>query len=113
MAIPKLEECRLGMRATGWNLIVVPEEVEQQLPSGLWKPDSVTDKEKIVQQRGRVVSVGPAAFTAADYAGEEPTEGDAVIFSKLAGFTIQLADGKMARVIQDRDVAVILDEEAA
>jgi co-chaperonin GroES (HSP10) len=112
MAIPKLEECRLGMRATGWNLIVVPEPVDEKR-GAIFIPDSVKDKEEIVQQRGRVVSIGPAAFTAADYAGEEPVEGDAVIFAKLAGFKIQLADGKLARVIQDRDVAVILDEEAA
>jgi co-chaperonin GroES (HSP10) len=112
MAIPKLEDCRLGMRATGWNLIVVPEPAEEK-KGAIFIPDSVKDKEEIVQQRGRVVSIGPAAFTAADYAGEQPVMGDAVIFAKLAGFKIQIADGKMARVIQDRDVAVILDEEAA
>lgn len=110
MAIPKLEDCNLGMRATGWNVIVVPEPAEDKVGT-IWKPESVKDKEEIVQQRGRVVSVGPAAFTAADYAGEEPTEGDAVIFAKLAGFRVKLADGKDARVLQDRDIAVILDEE--
>lgn len=110
MAIPKLEDCRLGMKATGWNVIVVPEPAEEK-KGAIFIPDSVKDKEEIVQQRGRIVSVGPAAFTAADYAGEEPGEGDAVIFARLAGFRVKLADGKDARVIQDRDVAVILDEE--
>lgn len=110
MAIPKLEDCTLGMRATGWNLIVVPEPVDEK--AGLiWKPDSVKDKEAIVQQRARLVSVGPAAFDAADYRGQEPKAGDAVLIAKLSGFRVQLADGKEARVITDKDVAAILEVE--
>lgn len=100
------------MKATGWNVIVVPEPAEEK-KGAIFIPDSVKDKEEIVQQRGRIVSVGPAAFTAADYGGEEPSVGDAVIFAKLAGFRVKLADGQDARVCQDRDIAVILDEEAA
>ncbi len=112
MAIPKLEDCKLGMRASGWNCIVVPEPIEEKTAGGIFIPDMVKSKEEIVQQRARIVSIGPAAFDQADYKGQQPKVGDACLIAKLAGFATNLADGKLARVIQDKDVAVILEEDA-
>lgn len=113
MALPKLEDCLpLGVRATGWNIIVIPEVVEERRGS-IIIPDSARDKDRIVKQVGRIVSVGPAAFDLANYKGLEPKEGDAVVYAKLAGFEMELPNGMKGRFLTDKDLIAILEEEGA
>lgn len=110
--IPTLEECLpLGVRATGWNIIVIPEPVDERQGS-IIIPDSARDKERIVKQYGRIVSIGPAAFDLANYKGHEPQEGDIVIYSKLAGFELDLPNGMRARFLVDKDLIAIVEEAA-
>jgi len=110
VAIPKLEDCKAGVRASGFNLIVAVEPVDEK-KGMVYIPDSVREKETLVQTRGRVVSISPVAFDFANFNGQEPKLGDAVIFAKLAGIRTTLADGKEARIIADKDVAAIIEEE--
>jgi len=109
--IPPLNDCKPGIRATGFTLIVAVEIVDEK-KGQIFIPDTVKAKEQIVQQRGRIISMSPAAFDFADFGDDAPKVGDAIIFSKLAGFRTEGADGKELRVIQDRDVAAIIEEDA-
>lgn len=109
MAIPLLSECNVGLQASGFNLIVAVEPADEKKGS-IYVPDSVRDKENLVQTRGRIVSISPAAFDFADFKGQAPTLGQAIIFAKLAGIRTTLADGKEARIIADKDVAAIIEE---
>lgn len=109
--IPKVEDCRAGMTMTGWNVLVIPEVVEEKVGS-IFIPAAARDKEEVVQQRGRILSLGPASFDHADYKGQEPKVGAAILFAKLAGFRIEGADGQSYRVIQDKDIVGILEEAA-
>lgn len=109
--IPSLEDCKPGVQMTGWRVLVAPETVEEK-KGAIFIPDSVRDKEEVVQQRGRIVSIGPAAFDHADYQGREPRVGDAIIFAKLAGFKMEMADGKSYRCIDDKDVVGLIEEAA-
>ncbi len=111
--IPSLEECRPGMRATGFCLLVAVEPVEEQSKGGIFIPDTVRSKEEQVQTRGRIISMSPAAFDFANFPPDAvPRVGDAIVFAKLSGIRVKGADGMELRLIQDRDVCAILEEEA-
>ncbi len=109
--IPTLEECRPGMRATGFCLLIAVEPVEEVTKGGIILTSSTTDKESQIQTRGRIISMSPAAFDFANFPEDAvPKVGDAVVFSKLAGVRLKGADGKELRIIQDRDVCAIIEE---
>lgn len=111
--IPKLEDCKPGLAPTGFNVLVAVQPTEQQTPGGLWKPDSVTSKEQLVEVRGRIIAMSPAAFDFATWPeGTRPEIGNAVQFAKLAGTMTKGADGREYRLLLDKDVAAIVDEEA-
>lgn len=114
VAIPKLTDCNPGMRATGFAMIVAVAPVEEVTKGGIILAASTKDKEQLVEVRGRVVSMSPACFDFASFPqGSTPNVGDAVQFAKLAGVMTKGLDGREYRVVQDRDILAILDEEAA
>lgn len=108
-AIPRLEDCKPGMKATGFTVIVAPVEALEKIGS-IHIPVSAKDKNEIVEQRGRIVSVGPVAFDFADFKGSEPRIGHAVIYAKLAGFQTEGSDGRKYRILNDRDICAVLEE---
>jgi co-chaperonin GroES (HSP10) len=110
VAIPALNDCKPGIRATGFNLVVAVEPADEK-KGNILVPDSVREKETLVQTRGRIVSISPVAFDFANFDGDAPKLGDAVIFAKLAGIRTTLADGKEGRIIADKDVAAIIEED--
>jgi co-chaperonin GroES (HSP10) len=106
-----LDECKPGLRATGFALIVAVEPVSDKIGS-IHMPDSFRDKEKLVGVKGRIVSISPAAFDHADFRGEAPGPGDVVQFARLAGVMTTGADGRDYRILQDKDVLAIVEEAA-
>jgi chaperonin GroES len=113
-AIPSLSECNPGVKAVGFRVIVAVEPVQEKTAGGIFLPTDTRDKEKLVQVRGRVVSIGSVAFDFARFPeGTAPAPGDAVMFSKLAGYMFDGADGKEYRLIHDQDVSAIIEEQAA
>jgi len=111
--IPKLEDCRPGLTPTGFNVLVAVEPAQQQTTGGLWKPDTVVAKEQLVEVRGRIVAMSPAAFDFANWPdGTRPEVGNAVQFAKLGGIMTKGADGKEYRLMADKDIAAIVDEAA-
>lgn len=110
-AIPTTDECKPGIRATGFSVFVATEAVDDVTKGGIIIPDSARDKDIIVQTRGRIVSTGPVAFDFADFPdGTKPKTGDAIAFAKLAGVRFQGTDGRDYRAINDRDVFGIIEE---
>lgn len=73
-------------------------------------PDVVKERTLMVEQRAVVVAVGPACWP------DEPPRaqpGDKVLISKMSGYMAKgTADGKIYRIINDRDIfAGIVAEE--
>lgn len=114
MALPTLDECKPGIRATGFSVFVAVEPVSEKTGGGIFLPDKERDKQIMVQTRGRIVSVGPVAFDFADFPeGTTPIAGQAITFAKLAGIRFSGEDGKEYRAINDRDVFGIIEEATA
>lgn len=111
-AIPDLAECKPGLRATGFNLIVAVAPIAEQSKGGIFIPDSVRDKEKLTGVQGRVVSISPGAFDHGDFGDAVPEVGNVVQFARLAGIMTTGIDGREYRILQDKDVIAIVEEAA-
>jgi co-chaperonin GroES (HSP10) len=109
--IPALSDCAPGLRPTGFNIIVAMAPPEAQTRSGLHLPDSIVEKAKLTEVRGRLVAMSPACFDFADFAGVAPKQGDVIQFAKLAGVLVTGSDGRDYRVMQDKDVVAIVEEQ--
>lgn len=111
--IPALVDCKPGLRATGFAMVVAVAPVAETSKGGIFIPDSVRDKEKLTEVKGRIVSMSPACFDFASFPeGSTPVVGDAIQFAKLAGIMTTGADGREYRLLQDRDVLAIVEEVA-
>lgn len=112
--IPELRDCKPGIRATGFTVFVAVEPIEEKSKGGVFIPDSVREKDVMVQTRGRIASIGPVAFDFANFPeGSAPAVGDAITFAKLAGVRFKGDDGLDYRAINDRDVFGIIEEQVA
>lgn len=111
-SIPDLADCRPGLRATGFALIVAVAPVAEQSKGGIFIPDSAREKEKLTGVQGRIVSMSPACFDHGQFGDAVPGVGSVVQFAKLAGVMTTGADGREYRIIQDKDVMAIVEETA-
>lgn len=110
--IPQLEDCRPGLKAAGYNIIVAMEPVDEKR-GALFMPQSVTDKEQMVHTRARILSVGAVAFGYDRFPdGTMPGPGDAVLIGKMAGVVVKGLDDKPYRICTDKDIAAFIEEEA-
>jgi co-chaperonin GroES (HSP10) len=111
--IPALDDCKPGLRASGFSIIVAMEPIPG-VASGIHLPDEVIEKRRLLQVRGRLVDMSPVAFDFAQFPDDAlPKIGDAVMIAKLAGTMITGNDGREYRVCLDKDLVAIVDEEEA
>lgn len=90
-----------GLAPLGRAILV--EHYEPERKTGVIEiPDIVKERTLMVEQRAIVVEVGPACWP------DEPPRaapGDRVLISKMAGYMAKgPADGKVYRLINDRDI---------
>jgi co-chaperonin GroES (HSP10) len=107
--IPPLEHYAPGLRPTGFNVLVGLPDKEAKIGS-IFIPEHSADKEAMVQVRGRIVAISPAAFDFADFGANVPVAGDAIVFAKLAGVKVEGSDGREYRLLLDKDVSAVIEE---
>lgn len=102
-----------GIAPTEFNVLIMPEVVEERTAGGIIKPQDVREREQAAAIKGRIVAASPLAFTYEDWPdpSARPKVGDRVLIAKYAGLTVEGADGKQYRVLKDKDVAALLIEE--
>ncbi len=107
------------------RVVVLPDEVEEKTPGGIFIPDNA--KEKPV--RGKVLAIGPGRYSA-NYAPTEPRPvedvvlyddhripmtvkpGDDVYFNKYSGSELKDGwDGMKVKVMRESDILAIVSEE--
>ena len=117
--IPKIEECRPGLRPTEYNVIVAPARVAKTLGASgvLQAPDEYVETAEMAMQVGRIVSMSPLAFNYdawKDNEDQRPKVGDIIWYARYAGALIESAfDGQMYRMIKDKDVAAVIEQPDA
>ena len=91
-----------GLVPLGRAVLVQPYEPEIK-KSMIALPDTVSERTMMVESRAIVVAIGPAAWSDENEARAKP--GDKVFITKYAGYMAKgPADGKMYRVVNDRDL---------
>lgn len=112
--IPKLEDCKPGLRPMGYNVLVAVDVVEEKTAGGIILPGKHTERESSASEKGRIVAVSQMAFTGGDWVGvnDLPKAGDLVRFQRYAGGgePVELADGNKYRIIADADLKGVYDE---
>lgn len=98
-----------GLKPLGRAVLVKPYNAT---PTGgmIVMPESVQERDSLVEQRAIVVDVGPHAWN------DEPTPraapGDKVLISRFAGYlTRGTADDQLYRIINDRDIFAAIGVE--
>lgn len=90
-----------GLKPLGRAVLVEYFEPERR-QSAIVIPDSVQDRANQVEQRARVIEVGPACWP------DEPQRaapGDYVLISRMAGYATKgPQDGRPYRLVNDRDI---------
>lgn len=109
--VPKLEDCRPGLRPIEYNVIVAPAAMKEKLGS-VFIPDEAREMRELGMQVGRIVSVSPIAFNYDHWPqGEEPPKAGALVwFARYAGGEFEGLDGKRYRIVKDKDIGAVIDE---
>lgn len=110
--IPPVSAFKPGIRASGFNILVGLPFKETVTEGGIILPDTVSDRDRLGEVRGRIVSMSPACFDFAAFPeSEKPKVGDAIIFARHSGIVTEGEDGKEMRLILDKDVCGVIEEE--
>lgn len=116
--ILKLGNCQpnaSGIRPTEFKVIVLPADLGDKFKiagkvSSLVMPEQVKERDQFAQMEGTLIAVSPIAFTYDDWkTGEPPKVGDRVLFAKYAGTKVTGKNGVEYRLINDKDIAAVLD----
>lgn len=110
---PKLEtvENPFGLYPTEFKVLILPDAVEEKTSGGILIPETTKERREHAQVLGRIVAQSPAAFSYHDWgkAARIPEVGDRVYYAKYAGDFVKGKDGKQYRVVNDRDISLIVD----
>lgn len=103
-----------GIRPMQFKLVVEVESVEKITNGGVIIPENTQDRRQFEITRGRIVAIGPAAFTDGNQypeGTERPQLGDRIWFDKHAGTQIKSKRDHtiLFRIIEDTDVTGIVD----
>lgn len=97
-----------GVAPLGRAVLVEYYEPERK-GSLIYVPETVRKGEVLIEQRAVVVEIGPACWP------DEPPRaqvGDRVMIARLSGYAMTgPADGKLYRIVNDRDIFARIDHE--
>ena len=102
-----------GIRPTEYKVLVLPKLTDEKSKGGIILPDESKDRNQFAQMEGELVAVSPLAFTYAsadEWNGtDKPKPGDRVLFAKYAGALVKGKDGVDYRLVNDKDLAAVLE----
>ena len=101
-----------GIYPTEFKVLVLPSDIGEKFKgTSLLRPDTTKDRDEFAQMEGLLVAASPAAFSYAEWPeeGSKPLPGQKVLFARYAGVMVEGRDGVKYRIINDKDVAAVLD----
>jgi co-chaperonin GroES (HSP10) len=99
-----------GLRPIEFKVLVKPDKVEKSR-GRIVIPERVQDKELRENCEGTLIAVGGIAFTEPDIGEPRPQLGDRVVFAPGYGRFRKGADDEYYILMNDKDIAGILDAE--
>ena len=97
-----------GIKPCGNRIVVYPIPKERKTASGIVIPDEFANREDLAQIEAVVVDIGGTCW-----ANDEPwcKVGDIVLIAKYSGYVRKGKDMRDYRVINDKDVVAIIEDE--
>lgn len=104
-----------GLRPVEFKVLIKPDPVEERTEGGIIMPEQTKDMQQMAQVKGTLVAYGGAAF-GKPFTDDERVllvPGARVYYDKYAGTTLIGADGADYIITQDKNVASLVENEAA
>ena len=102
-----------GILPVEYNVVVLPDAIEEKTKGGLHMPDSIKERDKFAQMKATVVAISALAFTRTPdgdaWAGPCPVVGGRVLLAQYSGVNVTGDDGVDYRVVKDGDIVAILE----
>jgi co-chaperonin GroES (HSP10) len=99
-----------GIIPTEYKILVLPDDVPERTAGGILVPIWARDQRQGACQTGVVVDMADEAFSFVEgCTTRSPRIGERVAYTKYAGMTIVGRDEKTYKLMNDKDVAAILD----
>lgn len=100
-----------GINPCEFNVLVLPDPVEQKTKGGLILSDETMDRHKHAGTFGTLVALAPLAFNADIWPENKPRPepGTRVLVAKHAGTFCVAPDGVEYRVVKDRDIVAVME----
>lgn len=108
-ALPKVEETSPGMKPLEFNCLVLPRVVQTKRASGIYVPENAAERENEGGDEGLLVAISPLAFNELDFPNPDaiPKVGEHVMFARYAGKSFVGADGRVYRMMKDKEIVGI------
>lgn len=103
-----------GIKPCEFNVLVRQDNVDPVTKMGLHMPEEHLERLKHGQTRGVIVAVSPLAFNEDVWPEgvEKPKPGQKIAFAKHAGTFVTGNDEEEYRVIKDKDVVALIEDQA-
>jgi chaperonin GroES len=108
---------RSGGRPVCDTVLVLVDEAVTKTAGGIFTTDATQEQVSLSSCTGVIVAIGPQAFAydsdrLVKWEGERPAVGQRVWFQRYAGQEHYGLDGRLYRIMQDRTIGMVEDEEA-
>lgn len=112
--VPKLDDCNPGIRPIEYNVIVVPAPATEDAGKigSIFIPDEAKETLDLAMQVGRIISQSPLAYSYDKWPDDDlkPKPGQLVWYARYGGKEFEGADGKMYRILKDKDIGAVIEE---
>ena len=99
-----------GIACTEYKVLVLPDDVPERTAGGILVPVWARDQRQGAAQTGIVIDMSPEAFSFLEsQAVRVPKIGERVAYTKYAGMTVRGADKRSYKIMNDKDIAAVLD----
>jgi co-chaperonin GroES (HSP10) len=98
-----------GIVPTEYKILVLPDDVPERSAGGIVIPPWCRDQRQGACQTGVVIAVADEAFSFVEGEARTPKVGDRIAYTKYAGMTVPGRDKKVYKLMNDKDVAGILE----
>lgn len=111
-SIPSQNECHPGQRPIEYNVIIALSEMPEKIGS-IIIPEAERDRMELAIQYGRLIRMSPHAFNYEKWPDEtlRPKVGDLVWVARYAGGLFGGKDGRAYRIVKDKDIGGVIEED--
>lgn len=99
-----------GINPIEFNVLVLPDKVEEKTAGGIILPDTEVDRKRHQATEGTLIAVSPMAFNEDVFPPEmtKPAPGARVALALHSGAFMKGRDGKEYRLVKDKDIVALM-----